>query len=29
MIAAKSDYVLELNDHFYDEDTQSYIMVTP
>lgn len=29
MIKANSEYVLELVDHFYDYDLQSYVLVTP
>lgn len=29
MLKTKSEYVLELIDHFYDEELGSYILVTP
>ena len=29
MIKCNSEYVLELVDHFYDEDLGAYILVTP
>ncbi len=29
MIKANSDYVLELYDHFYDDNLSSYVIVTP
>ena len=29
MLKAKSEYVLELFDHFYDDDLGSYIIITP
>jgi hypothetical protein len=29
MIKTNSEYVLELNDHFYDESLSAYVLVTP
>ena len=29
MMRAKSDYTVELLDHFYDEDSKTYIFVMP